>query len=145
MADVTDLLPDLQRWNAGAGISPDDWIYIEGRADHALGFCSLFWPDFVQFEGYILRAPLDVERLRGWECDGNYSRQQIETAMNAFFFEYMFPDDNTEPDLKGAQLTRLANIMSDMLVAKLKREFPDRDFAAIVLEGVDFGLSFHQT
>lgn len=144
MAKVTDLLPELRKWNEGAGISPDDWIYIEGRADHALGFCSLFWPEFVQFDGYVLRAPLDVERLRSWESAG-HSRQQIETAMNAFLFDFMFSDDNTERELKSAQLRRLATIMADMLGAKLRREFPEFGFVTFVLEGADFGLSFHQT
>jgi hypothetical protein len=143
MAKVTDVLPDLQKWNAGAGISPDDWIYIEGRADHALGFCSLFWPEFAEVDGYVLRAPVDVERLRSWERAG-HSRQQVETAMNAFLFDHMFPDDESEPSLKCVQLKRLATIMSDMLVTKLRRDFPDRRFSAFVLEDADFGLSFHQ-
>ncbi|MFE8584992.1 hypothetical protein ACFX59_12895 [Sphingomonas sp. NCPPB 2930] len=143
MAKVADLIPELKRWNEGTGISPEDWIYIEGRADHALGFCALFWPDFVQIDDYVLRAPLDVDRLRGWESTG-HSKQQVETAMNAFLFDYMFPDDVAPVELKSAQLNRLATIMSNMLVAKLKSEFPDRNFCAFVLKGADFGLSFHQ-
>ncbi|MDR6113996.1 MULTISPECIES: hypothetical protein [unclassified Sphingomonas] len=143
MAKVADLIPELKRWNEGTGISPEDWIYIEGRADHALGFCALFWPDFVQIDDYVLRAPLDVDRLRGWESTG-HSKQQVEAAMNAFLFDYMFPDDVAPVELKSAQLNRLATIMSNMLVAKLKSEFPDRNFCAFVLEGADFGLSFYQ-
>jgi hypothetical protein len=46
--------------------------------------------------------------------------------------------------LKSAQLGRLATIMCDMLAAKLKCEFPERDFSAFALEGDDFGVSFHQ-
>lgn len=144
MAEVTDVLPELRLWNKGAGISPDDWIYLEGRADHALGFSSLFWPEFLEFDGYVLRAPLDVGRLRSWERAG-HSRQQVETAMNAFLFDHMFPDDGTEPGLKSVQLKRLATIMADMLAAKLNRDFPGRRFSAFVLKGADFGLSFHQT
>jgi hypothetical protein len=65
--------------------------------------------------------------------------------MNAFLFDHMFPDDETETSLKSVQLTRLATIMADMLATKLNREFPDRRFSAFVLEQADFGLSFHQT
>jgi hypothetical protein len=143
MADDAELLPRLQEWNEGAGISPEGWIFIEGRADHALGFCSMFWPEFVQFEDYVLRAPLDIDRLRSWEAAG-HSRQAAEIAMNAFLFDYIFPDDHTAPALKSAQLGRLATIMCDMLAAKLKCEFPERDFSAFALEGDDFGVSFHQ-
>jgi hypothetical protein len=143
VADDAELLPHLQKWNEGAGISPEGWIFIEGRADHALGFCSMFWPEFVQFEDYVLRAPLELDKLRGWETAG-HSRQAIETAMNAFLFDYIFSNDHTAPALKSAQLERLATIMCDMLAAKLKREFPKRAFSAFVLEGDDFGVSFHQ-
>src|SRR4051812_23929748 len=102
MPDLSELLPDLRKWNEGAGISPEEWISIEGRADHAVGFCSLFWPEFVQFEGYVLRAPLDIDRLRDWERAG-HTRQQIEVAMNALLFDYRFPNDPNDPDLKNAQ------------------------------------------
>ena len=143
MGDLAELLPELRQWNHGAGISPEEWIFIEGRADHALGFCSLLWPEFVQIDGYVLRAPLNVDRLRGWERAG-LSTQQVETAMNAFLFDDMFPRDTTEPGLKSAQSERFATIMSDMLSAKLKRDYAERNFAVFVLEGEDFGVSFHQ-
>lgn len=144
MPESIDLLPELRKWNGGAGISPEDWIYLEGRADHALGFCSFFWPELVAFEGYVLRAPLDVDRLRRWEAAG-VSRQQVEIAMNALLFDDMFPDDETDAVLKSAQLTRLAEIMSDMLAAKLKLGFPELTFTTAVLQEDDFGLSFYQT
>jgi len=39
MTNVSDFIPELAEWNNGQGITPSDWIWIEGRADHALGFC----------------------------------------------------------------------------------------------------------
>ncbi|HEX3423969.1 MAG TPA: hypothetical protein VHS33_11300 [Sphingomicrobium sp.] len=137
-------MPELARWNNGNGIPPGDWIFIEGRADHALGFCSFLWPEFVEFEDYVLRAPLDVARLREWERSGQLTRQQIETAMNAYLLDGVFPGDETEAALKDAQCERLATIMADMLAAKLVRDFPDRRFAVVPLGGDDFGVSFHQ-
>lgn len=144
MKSLSELIPELAMWNNGKGIAPSDWIFIEGRADHALGYTSLLWPEFVEFEGYVLRGPLDVARLRGWEADGR-TRQQVETAMNAFLLEGVFPQDETDAALKDQQCERLAAIMADMLGAKLAREFPGRRFAAFVMSGYDFGVSFHQT
>ena len=144
MLNLTDLIPELARWNDGTGISPDAWIFIEGRADQALAFTALVWPEFLEFEGYILRGPLDVERLRGWERAGDLSRQQIETAMNAYLLDGMFPQDTAAATLKEAQCQRLAAIMADMVSAKLARDFPERKCSAFVLSGVDFGVSFHQ-
>ena len=143
MAPLFDLIPELALWNNGRGIAPDHWIFIEGQADHSLGFCALLWPDFVQFEGYVLRGPLDVARLRGWE-GGGYKREQIETAMNVFLLEGIFPNDPTVSSLKEIQSERLATIMADMLAAKLARDFPEHRFATFVLNGDDFGVSFHQ-
>jgi hypothetical protein len=142
--DAVDLLPELAQWNNGDGISADAWIFIEGRADHSLALCSMLWPQFVEFEDYVLRAPLDVERLRGWETSGELSRQQIETAMNAYLLDGMFPRYEADPTLKNAQCVRLASVMADMLGAKLARDFPERRFSAFAMDCDDFGVSFHQ-
>lgn len=144
MLSASDLIPELGHWNDGNGISPEAWIFIEGRADHALGFCAFLWPEFVQFEDYVLRAPLDVQRLRGWERAGDLSRKQIETAMNAYLLDGVFPQDEAEEALKEAQCERLATMMADMLSAKLARDFPQRRFSAFAMSGEDFGVSFHQ-
>ncbi|WP_372530288.1 hypothetical protein [Sphingobium abikonense] len=143
MTDVSHLIPELAEWNDGQGIAPSDWIWIEGRADHALGFCSLFWPGIVLFEDYVLREPLNEARLRGWESQGR-TRQQIETAMNAFLLEDVFPNDPTERQLKETQTDQLAKTMAAMLQAKLAYDFPERRFLAFTLAGEDFGVSFHQ-
>ena len=117
---------------------------MTGRADHALGYCSLLWPDFVVFEGYVLRVPTDIDRLRGWE-NGGRSRSQVETAMNVFFLENAFSDERKDGGLYDAQMTHLAAMMVDMLDAKLRRDFPDKSFSAFVIdEDEDFGVSFHQ-
>jgi hypothetical protein len=34
--------------------------------------------------------------------------------------------------------------MADMLAAKLIRDFPGRGFSTFVMQGHDFGISFHQ-
>lgn len=144
MTSIPDLIPELALWNNGNGISPDAWIFIEGRADHALGFCSFLWPEFETFENYVLRAPVDVERLRGWENSRDLTRQQIETAMNAYLLDGVFPQDQADAVLKQAQCERLATIMAEMLAAKLSRDFPERRFSAFAMDGCDFGVSFHQ-
>ncbi|CAN1530535.1 hypothetical protein MCEREM21A_01392 [Sphingomonadaceae bacterium] len=142
--EIADLIPELAQWNHGTGISADEWIFIEGRADHSLAFSSIVWPDFVEFDGYVLREPLNVERLREWHQSGDLNRQQIETAMNAYLLDGIFPNDKTDATLKNAQSERLATVMADMLSAKLVRDFPERRFSVFVLNGDDFGVSFHQ-
>lgn len=145
MPTISDLLPDLALWNHGAGIAPESWIFIEGRADHALAYSALFWPALIEFEGYVLRAPMNMDHLRGWEHGGNRSRQQIEMAMNAVYLDGIFPQDTTAQSLKNSQCDHLANLMVDMLKAKLACDFPQRQFTAhIISDEDDFGVTFHQ-
>jgi hypothetical protein len=144
MTEIFELIPELKCWNHGKGIAPENWIFIEGRADHALAFSSLLWPDFVQFESYVLRGPIDLDRLKGWE-HGGASRRQIETAMNMFALEGIFQQDQADKELKDRQIERLADIMIDMFDAKLRRKFPARRFSAFLINDEDdFGVSFCQ-
>lgn len=150
MGGISELIPELKLWNEGAGIGLDDWIYIEGRADHALGFCHLMWPEFVEFEDYVIRAPLELDRLRGWESVADIDRQQVEIAMNVLLLDDIFPNDKADSALKFSQCRKLATIMADMLDAKLSRDFPHRCFTPFVIDGDpmagdEFGISFHQT
>ena len=82
--------------------------------------------------------------MRSWEGVGGLTRQQIETAMNAYLLDGVFPQDQTDEKLKARQCAQLASILADMLEAKLNRDFPDRRFSAFAMEGDDFGVSFHQ-
>ena len=143
MSGADDLVPELALWNNGAGIALDHWIRIVGRADHALGFGAMFWPKVVKFEDYYLREPFDESHLRGWEKSGA-TRAQIEVAVNVLLFDQIFPQDETATPLKERQTEAMANMMRDMLEAKLQVDFPDQAFNVLVLEGYDFGLSFHR-
>ena len=143
MSGAYDLVPELALWNNGAGIALDDWIRIVGRADHALGFGALFWPKVVKFEDYHLREPFDESHLRGWEKSGA-TRAQIEVAVNVLLFDHIFPQDEAATALKERQTEAMANMMRDMLKAKLQVDFPDQVFNVLVLEDDDFGLSFHR-
>lgn len=142
--EIADIIPELAQWNNGAGICADEWIFIEGRADDTLALCSMVWPELFEFEGYVLRGPLDEARLRHWQESGDLNRQQIKTAMNAYLLDGIFPKDEADSLLKNAQIERLAIVMADMLRAKLVRDFPDRRFSVFVMNGDDFGVSFHQ-
>ena len=144
MESIAKLIPDLGLWNFGNGISPSDWIFAEGRADQALSFCELLWPEISSFESYVLREPINMDNLRGWE-NGGRNRQQTELGMNAYLIEDIFPQDSTAVELKGKQIACLANFMVEMLTAKLAITFPDRSFSVVVIDDDDdFGVSFYQ-
>jgi len=137
-------MPSLAGWNAGVGIAPDDWIWIEGQAEQALGYCALFWPDIEVVEDFILRAPYHIDSLRKWQETGR-SRKLIEKAMNFVSLEGAFTGIEQSGEQYEHQLKHISKLMADMWDAKLRRDFPDRDFSVIVVNrDDDFGVTFHQ-
>ena len=46
---------ELAAWNNGQGIDLESWIACVGSFSLAVGYLSIFCPEFVEFEGYILR------------------------------------------------------------------------------------------
>ena len=42
---------ELAPWNNGAGIDLKSWIGCQGRFALAVGYSSIFWPEFVEFDG----------------------------------------------------------------------------------------------
>lgn len=65
---------ELGAWNNGGGIDLEGWVGCEGSFALAVGYLTLFWPEFVEFEGisygegFLLRvcAALSVTRkVRG--------------------------------------------------------------------------------
>jgi hypothetical protein len=45
---------ELAAWNNGAGIDLESWTGCEGRFALAVGYAAIFWPEFVEFEGYTV-------------------------------------------------------------------------------------------
>jgi hypothetical protein len=45
---------ELAAWNNGKGIDLQSWVGCEARFALAVGYASIFWPEFVEFDGYIL-------------------------------------------------------------------------------------------
>ncbi|MBA2378018.1 MAG: hypothetical protein H0V76_00410, partial [Blastocatellia bacterium] len=73
---------ELSAWNDGSGIDLESWIGCLGSFSLAVGYASIFWPTFVNFEDYILREGFSVDSLKGFEeaCSGD--KRAIESVMN---------------------------------------------------------------
>ena len=110
---------DLAQWSNGAGI--DLAGYVSGMGDYslAIGYCTVFWPRLVMFEGYILRE--GFKDLRQWE-DGERSRASVEWMLNHQHLAgiHMFRE-NTSKD----KLLVLGTVFTEILEAKLRWQFPD--------------------
>ena len=73
---------DLGAWNSGKGISLEAWVGCEGNFALAVGYASIFWPEFVEYDGYILPKSFSVEHLRAFEAREGTTRKAVEAVMN---------------------------------------------------------------
>lgn len=145
MTDFNALIPDLPAWNNGAGISPDAWIECVGSYPLAIGYSLVFWPRFIRFEAYVLRAGFSEEALRGFERQAGSDRKSVEWVMNhVHLHDIHFQEEATE-----LQLRYLGRVLKEIHEVKLRADFPDRRFTVEFndepgLDAVDYELSFRQ-
>jgi hypothetical protein len=149
MTDFSKLILELPDWNNGAGIDVTSWIGCVGDYEKAIGYSTIFWPEFVEIDGYVLRASAGVNResLHRWKdgCGGN--RKEIEALGN-----HLHLRDIQYWGCPGAtpeRLSYLGKILKEIYECKLKRDFPDRAFVVELTEGdaedLDgFMLTFYQ-
>jgi len=147
--DFNHLIPDLPQWNDGKGIDPEGWICGIGNMELAIGYSTIFWPRFVEFDGYVLlRAHFDEENLRGWERSPGLRRAQIEAVINHLHLADIHYDSTAQPS--EAQLRYLGRILRECIAAKLKQDFPERSFEVVFndepdLDPTDYEVTFWQS
>jgi hypothetical protein len=144
-APLDELLPELQAWNEGKAVGPLDYVYGVTTPEMLLACCALFWPEFVEFGGYILRRGFSIENLRAWERSPAATKRQTEAAVNYLGIGDLFPSEEQESDLTRARLEYLGGVLCDAYSAKLERDFPERTFKVEMIENEDeYALTFFQ-
>ena len=83
MIDIpSSMQTELSSWNNGAGIDLRSWVGCSGNFSLAIGYAAVFWPEFVLFEGYILRRGFSEVALRRWEGQEDSTRKSVEWVTN---------------------------------------------------------------
>jgi hypothetical protein len=126
---VDDVLPELRQWSDGKGITIDGYAFTIGRFDHAIGYAHLFWPAFHEHDGCVFRRPVNIGHYEEWLSHFAGDRSRVEAMMNHEDLAYLFLSDGYEPT--ASVIAHLANVMRDMWAAKLKLEYPGRDFQVV--------------
>jgi len=126
MTDFAKLIPELKDWNNGDGISIESWICCSGNFQFAIGYSALFWPSFVEFEGYILREGFTIDGLRAWERQCGSDRRAVESVMNHLHIA----DTHYVgcPDINRERVVYLGRTLRDIYTVKLAWQFPARSF-----------------
>ncbi len=114
---------ELLAWNNSDGIDLESWVGCQGSFSLAVGYASVFWPEFVEFEGYILREGFSETSLRGFEKQEGASRKSVEWLMNHLHIadvQYYGCKDASKD-----KIFLLGNVLKEIYQAKLQWQFPD--------------------
>jgi len=115
---------ELAEWNNGTGIDLESWIGCHGSFRLAVWYAAVFWPGFVEFDGYILSVDFSEQSLRGFEIQQKGNRRGVEAVMNHVHIadiQYMGC-----PDLTEDKAMVLGNVLKEIYEAKLAWQFPGR-------------------
>ena len=147
--DPDNLIAELPAWNDGNGppVDAQSWIEMTGTYELAIGYSLVFWPRFIRFEDYVLRAGRFSEaNLRNWERTHPGRRQVIEAVLNHLHIADLHCNDQT---LTEAQCRYLGRTLRAAWETKLKLDFPDLTFEVVFndepgLDLTDYQLAFWQ-
>ncbi|MCB1839282.1 MAG: hypothetical protein KDI61_03320 [Alphaproteobacteria bacterium] len=117
-------MKELSKWNDGKGIDLEGWISCEGNFSLAVGYSEIFWPEFVEFEDYILRKGFSESSLRSFENQDQSDKKGTEWLMNHLHIADI--QHSYCEDLTRDKILFLAPILVEIYQAKLAWQFPDK-------------------
>ncbi len=117
---------ELQAWNGGQGIDLASWIGCEGRFALAVGYSTVFWPEFVEIDGYVVREGTSRENIAMWAAQDGSTRKSVEAMIN---HEHLADIQYVGcPDCSSDKLRVLGNVLKEIYEAKLAYRFPTKTF-----------------
>jgi hypothetical protein len=122
--DASRLIPELPLWNNGKGISLGAWTSCIARYDHAIGYATLFWPDFVLYDDCVFLYEPDPEIYQEWMTGCKGDKSEVERVMNHRHITDMFINSEIEPTKEI--IMHLGRLLKDMWQCRLQRDFPER-------------------
>jgi len=118
---------ELARWSNGTGIDLESWVGCMGNFSLAVGYATVFWPEFVAFENYILRKDFPEPGLRNIEKQPGVTGKDIEWHMNHMHL------DNIQAlgcdDISKDKLELLGKTLKEIHEVKLQWQVPGKPCA----------------
>lgn len=115
---------ELSTWNNDKGIDLKSWVGCIGNFKLAVGYASIFWPRFIEFEDYILVDKFSPESIRGFEAQEGSTPKSVEWVINHLNIadiQYVGC-----PDISRDKLIVIGNTLKEIYQAKLKFDFPTK-------------------
>jgi hypothetical protein len=135
VTDFDRLIPELRDWNNGRGIDVQDWIGAVGDFQKAVGYSAIFWPEFAEIDGFVVRAGVTREQVQGWlrSCGGK--RPGFEALINHFHLVDL--QYTGCPDASPERVAYLGRVLKEIYECKLRRDFPGRTFRVELYQPAD--------
>src|SRR5579884_1179815 len=89
--NLVSLMPETLTWDHGRPIDPVRWIGLMGRYDHLIAYAELLWPDFVEYDGCILRAGFGEENYRRFLEATAGDKRAVEAVINHVHIADLIP------------------------------------------------------
>lgn len=146
MSDLTKLIPELPDWNNGEGIDVESWIGCSGNFQLAVGYSTLFWPRFVEFEDYVLREGFCMDSFRAFQQQCS-SRKSAEAVINHLHIAAIHCHDLS--GCTAGHALYLGRVLREIYQAKLAWQFPARRFEVVFDESerenvMAYEITFYQ-
>lgn len=128
--NANTLLPELAAWNNNAGIDIESWIRCIGRYDHAIGYTTIFWPNFTLHDDCVFISSYN-DKIDNWENYNNWmktyhgDKTQVEKIMNHEHIINIFKNSEFTPTIDIIEY--FGNLLVDMWLCKLKKDYPDNN------------------
>jgi hypothetical protein len=113
------MIQELNSWNNGSGVDLETWVNAMGNHSLAIGYTSIFWPEFVVFEGFILNKNFNVKSFRSF--DSSQNRLSTEWVMNHIHLAHIHSGNDMTKD----KLVYLGNTLKEIYEVKLSWQFPE--------------------
>jgi len=148
MTDFDALIPEMSRWNNGAGIDVDGWISGSGNFELAIGYSRVFWPNFVEYEGMVLReGGFTAETVAGWMNHYEGDASNVEAMVNHLHLETLHYYAGSGATRE--RLVYIGHVLVEIHKVKLAHDFPDRSFEVLFDDSIkeelmDYQFTFFQ-
>ena len=139
------LLPAYQMWNkqgsANQLLDLQTYQAYVARIDQAICLIDLFWPEFIEWEGLILRKsafPEDWSRFRETADAAKWTPSDMEYMLNRVNIADFFLNDPDRDNVDLSVYTSIAQKVAEMWECKIKMLYPDRSIeVSIVHSDID--------
>ena len=126
---IFQFIPEATSFDWISELTPLAWLQHVGTFGQAIAFTDLFWPDFIEHDGCILRADrFDEANYQEWLKSTKGDRGAVEAVINHTHLTDLFAHQDLQPTRE--QLVKLGCILKEMWQAKLNRDFPSRCYVS---------------